>query len=78
MTHDDSATIHNGGDTIALDASTLRYGASTIQAGSATVASRPPQNVHDLVVGMQQSQVCVWGGGYSHFFYIRRLGPSIY
>ena len=36
------------------DASTIRYGASTIQAGSATVVSRPPTNVHDLVVGMLQ------------------------
>ena len=41
------------------DASTIRYGASTIQAGSATVASRPPTNLHDLVVVMRQSQ----GGG---------------
>ena len=54
-TDDGSATIHHGGATIALDASTIRYGASTIQAGSATVASRPPSNVHDLVVVMQQS-----------------------
>ena len=38
--------------TNAHDASTIRYGASTIQAGSATVASRPPTNVHDLVVGI--------------------------
>ena len=38
--------------TNAHDASKIRYGASTIQAGSATVASRPPANVHDLVVGM--------------------------
>ena len=38
--------------TNAHDASTIRYGASSIQAGSATVASRPPMNVHDLVVGM--------------------------
>ena len=36
----------------AYDTSTIRYGASTIQAGSATVASRPPTNVHDLVVVM--------------------------
>ena len=49
-THDGSATIHHGGATNAHDASTIRYGASTIQAGSATVASRPPTNVHDLVV----------------------------
>ena len=40
--------------TNAHDASTIRYGASTIQAGSATVVSRPPTNVHDLVVGMLQ------------------------
>ena len=40
--------------TNAHDASTIRYGASTTQAGSATVASRPPTNVHDLVVGMLQ------------------------
>ena len=51
-THDGSATIHHGGATNAHDASTIRHGASTIQAGSATVASRPPTNVHDLVVGM--------------------------
>ena len=49
-THDGSATIHRGGATNAQDASTIRYGASTIQAGSATVASRPPTNLHDLVV----------------------------
>ena len=54
-THDGRATIHNGGATNAHDASTIRYGASTIQAGSATVASRPPTNVHDLVVVMRQS-----------------------
>ena len=54
-THDDSATIHHGGATNAHDASTIRYGASTIQAGSATVASRPPTNLHDLVVVMPQS-----------------------
>ena len=54
-THDDSATIHHGRATNAHDASTIRYGASTIQAGSATVASRPPTNVHDLVVVMRQS-----------------------
>ena len=54
-THDGSATIHHGGATNSHDASTIRYGASTIQAGSATVASRPPTNVHDLVVVMRQS-----------------------
>ena len=59
-THDGSATIHHGGATNAHDASTIRYGASTIQAGSATVASRPPTNLNDLVVVMQQSQG--WGG----------------
>ena len=56
--------------TNAQDASTIRYGASTIQAGSATVASRPPTNLHDLVVVMRQSQGA-WGGGgavYSNFF----------
>ena len=58
-THDDSATIHHGGATNAHDASTIRYDASTIQSGSATVASRPPTNLHDLVVVMRQSQ----GGG---------------
>ena len=62
--HDGSATIHHGGATNARDASMIRYGASTIQAGSARVASRPPMNVHDLVIVMRQS----WGGGgwYSH------------
>ena len=54
-TYDGSATIHHGGATNANDASTIRYGASMIQAGGATVASRPPTNVHDLVVVMQQS-----------------------
>ena len=54
-THDGSATIYRGGATNAHDASTIRYGASTIQAGSVTVASRPPRNVHDLVVVMRQS-----------------------
>ena len=54
-TYDGSATIYHGGATNAHDASTIRYGASTIQAGSATVASRPPTNVHDLVVVMRQS-----------------------
>ena len=63
--------------TNAHDASTIRYGASTIQAGIATVASRPPTNLHYLVVVMRQSQGG-GGGGYSHFFFIRRLGPSIY
>ena len=53
-TRDGSATIHHGGATNANDASTIRYGSSTIQAGSATVASRPPTNVHDLVVVMRQ------------------------
>ena len=52
-THDGSATIHHGGATNAHDASTIRYGASTIKAGSVTVASRPPTNVHDLVVVMR-------------------------
>ena len=52
-TYDSSATIHHGVATNAHDASTIRYGASTIQAGSATVASRPPTNVHDLVVVMR-------------------------
>ena len=51
-THDSSATIHHGGATNAHNASTIRYDTSTIQAGSATVASRPPTNVQDLVVGM--------------------------
>ena len=55
--------------TNAQDASTIRYGASTIQAGSATVASRPPTNLHDLVVVMRQSRGGGGGlGGYSHFF----------
>ena len=54
-TQDGSATIHHGGATNAHDASTIRYGASTIQAGSVTVASRPPTNVHDLVVVIRQS-----------------------
>ena len=61
-THDGSATIHHGGATNAHGASTIRYGASTIQAGSARAASRPPTNVHDLVIVMRQSR----GGGYSH------------
>ena len=39
------------------------------------VASRPPTNLHDLVVVMRQSR---GEGGYSHFFFILRLGPSIY
>ena len=76
--NDGSATIHHGGATKAQDASTIRYGASKIQAGSARVASRPPMNMHDLVIVMRQS----WGGGvlssFSYFFFIRRLGPSIY
>ena len=54
-TYDGSATIHHGGATNAHDASTIRYGASTIQADGATVASRPPTNMHDLVVVMRQS-----------------------
>ena len=58
-THDGNATILHGGATNAHDPSTIRYDASTIQAGSATVASRPPMNVHDLVIVMRQS----WGGG---------------
>ena len=57
--HDGSARIHHGGAMNAQDASTIQYGASTIQAGSARVASRPPMNVHDLVIVMPQS----WGGG---------------
>ena len=75
--HDGSAMIHHGGATNAQDASTIRYGASTIQAGSTRVASRPPMNVHDLVIVMRQP----WGGGVlsnSHFFFIHRLRPSIY
>ena len=60
--HDGSARIHHGGATNDQDASTIRYGASTIQAGSARVASRPPMNVHDLVIIMRQS----WGGGFPH------------
>ena len=60
-THDGSATIHHSETTNAHDASTIRYGASTIQACRATVASRPPTNVHDLVVVMRQSWG--WGGG---------------
>ena len=73
-THDGRATIHHGGATNAHDASTIRYGASMIKAGSATVASRPPTNVHDLVVVMR----VLGGRGYSHFFSMRRLGPSTY
>ena len=38
--------------TNAYDAFTIRYSASTIQASSATVVSRPPRNVHNLVVVM--------------------------
>ena len=48
-------TLSTNSVTNAHDVSTIRYGASTIQAGSATVASRPPTNVHDLVVVMRQS-----------------------
>ena len=77
MTHDDRATIHYCGAMNAHDDSTIRYGASTNQAGSTTVASRPPTNVHDLVVVMRQS-MGGGGGGYSHLFFIRRLGPGIY
>ena len=50
--HDGSATIHHGGATNAQDASTIRYGASMIQAGGARVASRPPMNLHDLMIVM--------------------------
>ena len=50
--NDGSATIHHCEATNAQDASTIRYGASRIQAGSARVASRPPMNVHDLVIVM--------------------------
>ena len=50
--HGDSATIHHGGATNAHDASPIRYGASATQAGSARVSSRPPTNVHGLVVIM--------------------------
>ena len=64
-THNGSATIHHGGATNAHDASTIRHGASTIQAGSATVASRPPTNVHDLVVGMWQLAK-IWHQNLSH------------
>ena len=56
--HDGKATIHHSGATNAQDASTIRYGASMIQAGSARVASRPPMNLHDLMIVMRQS----WGG----------------
>ena len=63
--------------TNAQDASTIRYGASTIQAGSATVVSRPPTNLHDLVVVIRQSQGG-GGGGTLIFVFIRRLRPSIY
>ena len=65
-THDGSARIRHGGATNAHDASTIRYGASTIRAGSVTVASRPPTNLHHLVVVMRQSQV--GGGGVLIFF----------
>ena len=57
--NDGSARIHHGGAMKAQDASTIRYGACKIQAGSARVASRPPMNMHDLVIVMRQS----WGGG---------------
>ena len=50
--HDGSTTIHHGGATKAQDVSTIRYGASTIQASSARVASRPPMNMHNLVIVM--------------------------
>ena len=73
-THDRGTTIHHGGATNAHHASKTRYGASTIQASSATLASRPYTNVHDLVVALRQS----WEGGTLIFFYILRLGPSIY
>ena len=59
--------------TNAHDASTIRYGASTIQAGSATVASRPPTNLHDLVVAMRQSRV---GGGTLIFSSYFGSGPA--
>ena len=49
--------------------STVQYGASMIQAGSATVAPQPPMNVHDLVVVMRQSQVCVCVEGVLSFFH---------
>ena len=62
-THDGSVTIHHSGATNAHGASTIRYGASTIQAGSATVASRPPTNLHNLVVVMRQSRGGGGGGG---------------
>ena len=70
-THDSSVTIHHGGATNAHDASTIRYGAtcSTIQAGSVTVASRSPTNLHNLVVGMRQSQVGGGGGVLSFFLH---------
>ena len=71
-THDGSATIHHDGATNAHDASTIRYGASTIQAGSVTTSHESARfsGCHATVPGE--------GGGYSHFFFIRRLGPSIY
>ena len=57
--------------TNAHDASTIRNGASTIQAGSATVASRPPTNLHDLVVVMRQSQGVGGGVGLLSFFLLQ-------
>ena len=57
--------------TTAHDASTIRYGASTIQAGSATVASRPPTNLHDLVVVMR-----VLGEGVHTFSSYVGSGPA--
>ena len=61
--------------TVELRMLTIRYGASTIQASSATVVSRPPTNVHDLVVVMQQSLV-EWGGGVLLFFSYVGSGPA--
>ena len=72
-THEGSTTIHHGGATNAHNASTIRYGDSTIQANSATVDGCARfSGCHATVLG---------GRGYSHtliFFFIRRLGPSIY
>ena len=39
------------------------YGPTTIQAGSATVASRPPTNLHDLVVVIYSPRGGGGGGG---------------
>ena len=75
MTHDDRATIHYCGAMNAHDDSTIRYGASTNQAGSTTVASRPPTNVHDLVVVMRQS-MGGGGGGTLIFSSYVGLGPA--